>query len=338
MIEGDLADCPDNRLLTDVTRYRLFVAAVKNYGLLFALALVVAIFSLIHPETFPTAANATMIGSTNAVLAMLALAALPPLIVGQFDLSIGFQMGLAQSLLAGLLVQQRVDIALALGLTILAGLLIGLLNGLLVAILRLNAFIITLATGILVEGATQWYTDGQPIFGALPHSLSLIGQTNFGIIPIPVLLVIAAAALMWVVYEFTTPGRRAVATGANFRAARLSGVAVRTVTFASFVWSSILSTTAGVMSTAIMGSASPGTGGSLLLPAFAGAFLGTTSFRPGRFNAPGTALAIYVLAAGISGLQEGGVHFYIEQLFYGVALLLSVMISKFAFGSATDAH
>ena len=56
------------------------------------LVLVVGVFSAIRPDTYFTAENAQMIASTNAVLAILALAAVPPLVAGQFDLSIGFQL------------------------------------------------------------------------------------------------------------------------------------------------------------------------------------------------------------------------------------------------------
>ena len=63
------------------------------------------------PDSYFTANNAQMIASTNAVLAILALAAVPPLVVGQFDLSIGFQLALAQSLCAGMIIYHGVRAA-----------------------------------------------------------------------------------------------------------------------------------------------------------------------------------------------------------------------------------
>jgi ribose transport system permease protein len=67
-----------------------------------------------------------------------------------------------------------------------------------------------------------------------------------------------------------------------------------------------------------------------MLPALAGAFLGATSIRPGRFNAPGTVIGIYLVAVGITGLQQLGAKSFVEQLFYGGALLISVAISTYA--------
>ena len=75
------------------------------------LLIVVAIFSAIRPDSYFTADNAQMIASTNAVLAILALAAVPPLVVGQFDLSIGFQLALSQSLCAGMIIYHGVPAA-----------------------------------------------------------------------------------------------------------------------------------------------------------------------------------------------------------------------------------
>lgn len=303
---------------------------MSHYGLVLVLVVVVLIFSVIRPETYLSAANARMIASTNAVLALLALAAIPPLISGQFDLSIGFQLALAQSLAVGLVLHQGLDPALAMAIAIGVGLLIGLVNGLLVAYGGLNAFITTLGTGILVQGTTQWYTNGESIFGKLPEWFLAIGRTELGLLPLPLVYVLLVALALWLVFEYTTWGRRAFATGGNPKAALLTGIDVKRVNLECFVLAGLLAALAGVLSATILGSANPNVGGNFLLPAFAAAFLGATCIRPGRFNALGTAIAVYTLAAGIAGLQQLGASFYIEQLFNGVALLAAVSLSKWS--------
>jgi ribose transport system permease protein len=65
----------------------------------------------------------------------------------------------------------------------------------------------------------------------------------------------------------------------------------------------------------------------LLLPAYAAAFLGATTITPGRFNALGSFIAVYFLATGITGLQLLGAQNYVQQIFYGAALLAAVMVS-----------
>ena len=66
-------------------------------------------------------------------------------------------------------------------------------------------------------------------------------------------------------------------------------------------------------------------GASLLLPAFAAVFLGSTQIRPGHFNVGGTLIAVYVLATGVQGLQfvTGSVQ-WLSAMFNGLALILAV--------------
>lgn len=94
--------------------------------------------------------------------------------------------------------------------------------------------------------------------------------------------------------------------------------------------SSFLAGLAGVVLGSRLGTASPSTGGSLLLPAFAGAFLGATTVRPGRFNVLGTIIAVYMLAVAVAGLQQMGAPVWFEPVFNGCALVLAVASSQWA--------
>ena len=301
------------------------------------LIVVVAIFSAIRPESYFSANNAQMIASTNAVLAILALAAVPPLVVGQFDLSIGFQLALAQSLCAGMIIYHSVAPPLAAAVVIAIGIAIGLANGLLVARAGLNAFITTLATGIVVQGFTQLYTDGASVFGAMPSPFLYFGRGRLFGVPLAFLYVLVIAAIMSVIYTYTRWGRQSFAIGGNARAAYLVGIPVDRVTIQSFVVAGALSSIAGVLSCSILGSANPNIGINYLLPAFAAVFLGAAPAGPGRFNAWGAVVAVYALAAGISGLQQLGAAFYVEQFFNGGALLLAVALAKWMAGRSLAA-
>ena len=67
-----------------------------------------------------------------------------------------------------------------------------------------------------------------------------------------------------------------------------------------------------------------------LLPALVGAFLGSTTIRPGRVNVWGTLVGVAILAIGISGIQQFGGAFYVEPLFNGLTLLVSIGIAGWA--------
>lgn len=301
-----------------------------RYSLPLLLLFVIAVFSIALPNTYPTLLNAQTVAATNAVLALLALAAIPTLVTGQFDLSIGFQLAFAQSICAGLIIHGHWHPLAAIAATLVLGLIFGLLNGWLVAYCGLNAFITTLATGIVIQGVTQWYTDGGSIFGMMPEGFLTMGRATILGLPLPCVYVLIFAVLLWMLYSHTPWGRRAFAIGGNSRAAHLIGVPVNRMVMQAFVLGSLVTAIAGVLSSSILGSANPNIGVNFLLPAFAAVFLGAAPAGPGRFNAWGTIFAVYALAAGIAGLQQLGAAFYIEQLFNGGALLAAIGLARYA--------
>ena len=83
------------------------------------------------------------------------------------------------------------------------------------------------------------------------------------------------------------------------------------------------------MTSSQIGSGQPSLGSSYLLPAYAGAFLGATTVNPGRFNVWGTVVAVYLLGAGVAGLQQLGIQSFIVDLFNGAALILAVAASGY---------
>jgi ribose transport system permease protein len=307
-----------------------------HYGLVLVFIIVVLGFSLARSESYPTLVNLQTIASTSAVLAILALAAVPPLVTGQFDLSIGFQLALAQSIGAALIIHAGLSPAAATIVVLAVGLAIGAINGALVAYAGLNAFITTLATGILLQGASQLVTNGEAIYGRMPDWWLAIGRADVVNIPLPLVYVAVLAAVLWLALEYTTWGRQSLAVGANPRAAILVGLPVKSRILQSFIVTGFLSAVAGLLSVCILGSANPNVGVSYMLPAFAAVFLGATSITPGRFNAWGTVIAVYTLAAGIAGLQQFGAPFFIEQFFNGAALLLAIALAKWAGGHSAQ--
>lgn len=310
---------------------------LNRYGLVLVFGVVIVFFSLMRSETYPTLTNFQTITSTQAVVALLALAAMMPLIVGQFDVSIGFQLGLSQTLTAGLIINDGWSVGLAVLVAVAACCVVGLINGLLVTRLQLPSFIATLGVGTVVLGLTQLYGNDETITGILPTWFTDLGRNNVADIPLPFIYVVVVAAVLWIAFEFTAWGRECLATGGNPKAALLAGIRTDRLTLQCFVAAGLLSGLAGVLSVMILGASAPTVGLGELLPAFAAAFLGATAIRPGRFNAIGTVLAVYLLAAGITGLQMLGAQFYVQQLFNGGALLIALTLSALAARRARDA-
>jgi ribose transport system permease protein len=294
---------------------------VARYALLGVFVLVVVVFSVLRPDTYPTWLNVTSILGNQAITLLLALAVLVPLLVGEFDLSVAAIFGFCQLLVVGLLVHSGFGVVAAVLVAIAAGCLIGVLNGVLITRFGVSSFIATLGTQTLLGGAALAYSGGQVIQGDLPEAFLTAGQADVGGVSL---------VTLWFVLARTTLGRRLVATGGNREAARLSGVRTHRAILTAFVVCGCLAAATGVAIAAQLGSGQPLVGPSYLLPAYAGAFLGATTVTPGRFNVWGTVIAVYVLAAGVTGLQQLGVESWVEYVFNGTALLLSVILSGYA--------
>jgi len=297
-----------------------------KYTLVFVLLLVVLIFSVAKPETFPTYTNLVSILSSQTVLLTLALGALFPLVAGEFDLSVGFALGFTAMVLAVLAGQEGVPLVPAILIAIVAGGVIGGVNAFLVIRLRVNAFIATLASGTVLQGLTLWISGGQ-VAANLPDGISEIGRTRIADMPVLVFVAGLLAIVVGLVLAKTAWGRYLYATGLGREAARLSGVKTGVLLAAAFILSGLMAGVAGVMQTAILGAANPDVGAQYLLPVFAAGFLGATAIRPGRFNVGGTVLALLLLAVGIAGLTQLGAPLWVSPVFNGLALIIAVALA-----------
>ena len=309
------------------TRIGLLQQAAYRYTLLLVLLGLVVVFSILLPTTFPSFANLRTVTGTQAVLMIVALGLTFPLNAGEFDLSFGGVLGLASTLVAVFTVNMDWHLIPALVITFAACLLVGVINGVIVIRLGVNSLITTLGTGTIIGGLTLAIANNQVIAGGGGFLADAATDLLFGL-PYPVYFALFLAAVVWYVYQFTPFGRYVFFTGEGREVARLSGVPVDRIRFLSFIIVAFAATLAGLISFGRLGSADPNIGGLYLLPAFATVFLGATAINPGRYNAWGTVLAVYVLVVGITGLQLLGGAGWLELIFNGTALVLSVIVSQ----------
>jgi ABC-type sugar transport system ATPase subunit/ribose/xylose/arabinose/galactoside ABC-type transport system permease subunit len=301
---------------------------LHNYGLLVALVALAAAFSVLRPDTFPTAANAGSILTGSAALAMIAIGVMLPLIVQQFDLSPGFMATLASLLVVGFQSFNHSPVWLAIGAAILVCGLIGLLSGILIAYARLNSLIVTLAVGSLLFGASELYSNGATIYQGIPRAFLTIGQSRFAGIPLPFMYVAVAALIIWYILEYRPLGRYLYAIGGGEEAARLVGIKVDRLIVLMFVASAVMAGLGGVVQAARVGSANASILQTLLLPAFTAAFLGATSIRPGQYNVWGTVIAVYLVGLGTTGMFMLGAPSYVEPVFDGAVLLVAIGLAR----------
>jgi ribose transport system permease protein len=320
------AGAPPRRPATSTSLSNL----VAVYGLLLVFLLIMLVFGLLRPSSFFSATNINTILMSQSVTAILALAEMIPLATKQFDLSIGYHLGMAQVLVVGLQVTQGLTWPEAAALIMLASLATGVVNGLLVTVFRIDSFIATMGTGTLLYGVTNWYSNGEQISGmSLPESFTNLTQIWHGV-PLPAIYVALIALGLWLVTERLPVGRNLYVIGANVRAAELTGIHVQRHVMGAFIVSGLLSGFAGLILGSILQTGTPSVGPEYLLPAFAATLLGATSIKPGRVNVIGTLLSVLVLAFSFSGVQQLGAPFYVQYFFNGGILVVAVGLSVYA--------
>lgn len=306
---------------------------VGAYGLLALTVLLCLIFSLALPRTFPTLDTVDAILSNQSIPAVLALAAMVPIVTGSFDLSIGYALGLAHVMVMQLVVNDGWPWPLACLTVVVGGAVVGVLNGVIVEFGRIDSFIATLGTGSMLYAVTGWVTDGGRIVPGpqgLPAAFTDLYDSSFLGLPVPAFYVLALAAVLWLVLERLPLGRYLYVIGSNPRAADLVGIPTRTYTVYAFTASGLIVGFAGVLLAAQQQIGNPSVGLDYLLPAFVGALLGSTAIRPGRPNALGTLVAVAVLAVGLTGIGQMGADFWTVPLFYGGTLLVAVGLAGYA--------
>jgi ribose transport system permease protein len=303
---------------------------LERWALVFVWAVVIAIFSIVEPSTYFTSGNFQTIFGSQAVLLMLALGLVLPLTTGDFDLSIASNLSLSAMLIAVLNTEHGVGIVLAILIGLGASTLLGVINGGLVVMIGIDSFIVTLGTGTIALGIVQWISNSNDITGTSAGLTTWTIGNQFLGFPMIFYYGIAATLIMFYVFEFTPLGRRLLFVGRGRSVSRLSGLRVTRIRWGSFIMCGFIAGIAGVMYAGSLGGADPASGQTFLLPAFAACFLGATAIRPGRFNAIGTFIAVYFLVSGITGLQLLGVQNFVQQLFYGGALVIAVALSQIA--------
>jgi ribose transport system permease protein len=302
---------------------------VSRYAVVLAFGVLVVIFSILEPSTFPTIGTVRVVVNSQAMLLMLALGLTLPLVTGDFDLSIGATMGLAGSLVGSIHGGWHLSDAPSIGLALAACAAVGLGNAFIIVKLGINAFIATLATSTIVAGLTLYVSHGG-IITTIPNSLTYFGQTRIpgiNIVP-PAMVGFGLTILLWYIYEHTPVGRRLYFVGEGREAARLTGLPVARLRGAAFVGASVIAGGAGVLLAGELGGMDPTIGPTYLLPAYAAAFLGATTIRPGRFNALGTLVGLYALVVGVTGLELLGVQSWVEQIFDGCVLAAAVAFAR----------
>lgn len=276
-------------------------------------------------DAFLTLRNLRSVLVGFSFVAIATLGQLLVILTGRIDLSAGAVMGLA-GMVSALALTSGVDPALAVAIGIGVGALVGAVNGIFGVTLGINAFIVTLGSMQVARGLAIALTEGNTVSG-FPDSFLALGAVSLGL-PVPVWILLGLAILLAIVLRYTGFGRELFAIGGNESAARLAGVAVKTIVFTAFVISGAAAGLAGVLMTARLGAALGNAASGYELTIIASVVVGGASLAGGKGSVFGVLLGAVLIALVNNALVLLTVPTYWQQAFIGVVIISAALIDR----------
>ncbi len=252
------------------------------------------------------------------------------ILTGGIDLSVGSILALSGAISA-YMVQAGVPTVLAITIGMITGALFGLINGILIAYGKAAPFIATLATMTIFRGATYVFTNGNPITGDKINSSFLfqfMGRGYLFGIPFPIIIMIIAFAILYMVLHKTTFGRKTYALGGNEEAAYVAGVNTKRVTMIIYTLSGLMASVAGVILTSRLSSAQPDAGTSYEMDAIAAVVLGGTSLAGGKGRIFGTLIGALIIGTLNNGMNLLGISSFYQQIVKGIVIIVAVLLDR----------
>lgn len=293
---------------------------ITELMILVAVIALIVIGAIVNPN-FLHVENLKIMTRDTAILAIAAIGVGFTILTAGIDLSIGSMVAVGGVMLAYFMMNWQLPMVISIALVYIIALVVGTIHGLFVTKLRMHGFLITLVSMGVARGAMLVITNAFPITG-LPRSFTFIGQGYvFDLIPIPVIICLAIAAITYYLLRFSYIGRQIYAAGGNIEAARLSGINVDARITLCYVISVLCAVTVGLIQAARMSMGHPGTGEGYELLAIAACILGGVSFMGGE----GGIIGIMIGATMIGVLQNEMVMLNINPYWHKIVINLVLL-------------
>jgi galactofuranose transport system permease protein len=297
---------------------------LQQQGALVLLVLVCVIATARY-EAFLTPENLLNVVRQNSMLGIVALGMTFVILTGGIDLSVGSLLALA-GVIAAYLADRGLGVALLAAVAATAAL--GFVNGVIIAKARIQPFIVTLGMMIAARGIALAATDAKNVrVPATATDFSWLGQSRIGdFLPVPIVILLIAFVIGWLVLNYTRFGRHVFALGDNDEAARLMGLNISRVTVLVYAISGALAGLAGVILASRLNTGSPVEGVGRELDAIAAVVVGGTLLTGGKGSVVSTLFGVLLLGVIFNIFNlEGQISPWWQLVFRG-AILLAVVI------------
>ena len=298
----------------------------SRYGILLILVVALIAGAILSPA-FLVPSNLISVAKNVGVYAIMALGMTRLLIGGGVDLSAGSNVAMC-SVVAAVVFNSTENSLLALVAAIIVGALVGAINGYFISYIGLLAFIVTLATQMTVRGLAYLLAGGAPVFGA-GDTFVFLAQGNVLGIPMILVVVLAATAIIAFVMSRTSHGRYLYAIGGNAEAAGASGINVKRQLFINYAVMGAICGLAGVIYAGRTNSGLPAGGVNFEFEAIIGCVLGGTSMAGGIGNVVCSIIGVFVVGIINNVMNLCSVNAFWQQVVKGIVILVAVLLDVF---------
>lgn len=301
---------------------RQYMALVMRLG---AMIVIVILLGLARPE-FLTMNNFINVLRQSSLIFLLASGLTVVVLSEGIDLSVGQVLALSACIMGWLLKSESMAVAILAGLVI--GAACGLANGVLIAYLGLPAFVVTYGMMWITQGFALLFMKAEIIYG-FPKAFRFFGATNLMGIPVPVIFMFILGGILYLMLNYTNFGRYVYHVGANYEAARFSGVPIRKIQIMAYTLCGFLAAFAGIFYISRINAVEAGIGDPLLLPCLAAITIGGTSLYGGEGGVGGTILGAIIMSLIINGMNLLSIDSYWHQFVIGAIVIISVWVDQF---------
>jgi ribose transport system permease protein len=266
-----------------------------------------------------------LLGQQVAPLALVAIGQTLVVLMGLIDLSVGAVLTLSLVLGAGIARGSNEALPIAIFVCLVVGATIGAVNGVLITRLRLPALISTLAIATMINGASWVYTNGAPN-GSMPAILQFAANGKIGLVPVADLIVGLVFVAIIVLLTRTIFGRRLYATGANLRAARLTGIRVERMTVIAYVICGALAAAGGLLLGGYIAVGTLNAGDPYVLNSLAVVLIGGTSLSGGEGGVFGTLVGVAILAVLTALLIQLSVPIALRSMLLAIIVIAGAIL------------
>ncbi len=255
------------------------------------------------------------------------------ILLGDIDLSVGSVVGLVSTGSAALMVENGLGFVPTVLICLGIGAVYGLFNGFVITRMKIQAFVVTLASMNIARGLARLWSGGAGIpltygvgEGLAAPEFEVLCMRLGGVVPVPAIIFLVLLAIFWVIMSKTRFGRQIYATGGNATAAHLSGIKTKRVKLIAFMLSGLLASIAGMIHSAQISQGGPNEGMSYEMYAVAAVAIGGTSMAGGKGTMFGTLVGalIFGMLDNIMGLN--GINSNIQLVVKGFLIILSVFM------------